>query len=139
MFGCTDPVQVLFDIVCHCVNDQPNKGCTLAENRMSDSSWAVRDGRLASSPKETMQYFFKYIISYIVTPGNLKFYYILPGRTIGYKSGINLPTLQPGTRLSRSGSSVWTTTQDNGSNRNSQPKTATPQKGQTEWPSGQAL
>ena len=33
------------------------------------------------------------IISYIVTPGNLKSYYIQPGRTVGYKSNVKLPTL----------------------------------------------
>uniref|UniRef100_A0A8C7LHL1 Transposase Tc1-like domain-containing protein n=1 Tax=Oncorhynchus kisutch TaxID=8019 RepID=A0A8C7LHL1_ONCKI len=50
------------------------------------------------------------IISYTVNLGNLKSYYIQPRRTIGYKSNVNLPTLRPGIRLSRSRSSVWTTT-----------------------------
>jgi hypothetical protein len=39
------------------------------------------------------------IISYLVTPGNIKSYYIQPGRTIGYKSNVNLPTVRPGIRL----------------------------------------
>ncbi|CDQ56119.1 unnamed protein product [Oncorhynchus mykiss] len=70
--------------------------------------------------------------------GNLKSYHIQLGGTFGYKSNANLPTLRPGIRLSRSGSSVWTTTQDNGSDPSRRPKTTAPQKGQTARSSGQA-
>ena len=60
-----------------------------------------------------MQYFvFLCVISYIVTPGNLRFYYIQSGETIGYKSNVNSPTLWSGIRLSRSGSSVLHTTME---------------------------
>ena len=71
---------------------------------------ADREGRLASSPYETMQYFVFCIISYIVSPENLKCYYIQPEITIGYQSDVNLPTLRPGIRLSRSQSIVHITT-----------------------------
>ena len=63
------------------------------------------------------------IISYIISPENLKCYYIQLGRTIGYKSDVNLSSLRPGIRLSRSGSSVWTSTLDMGSYPRGRPKT----------------
>jgi hypothetical protein len=66
------------------------------------------------------------IISYIVTSGNLKLYYIQPGGSIGYKSNVNLPTL------------VWATTQENGSDPSRQPKITAPQEGQKKRSSGQA-
>uniref|UniRef100_A0AAZ3QVE9 UBC core domain-containing protein n=1 Tax=Oncorhynchus tshawytscha TaxID=74940 RepID=A0AAZ3QVE9_ONCTS len=67
--------------------------------------------------------------------GNLKFYYIQPGSTIGYKSNVNLPTLRPGIGLSRRRSSDRTTSQDNGANSSRRSKTTTPQ---TKRPPGQA-
>jgi hypothetical protein len=62
-------------------------------------------------------------------------YYIQLGGTIGYKSNVNLPTLWPGIRLSRSRSSVWSTTQDNWSDQSRRSQTTVPQ---TEQFSGQA-
>ena len=81
---------------------------------------------------------FSCIISYTVPPGNVKCYYIQPGRNIGYKSNVNLPTLRQVIRFSKSGSSVCSTTQDNGSDPSRRPKTMLLQKRQTERYSGQA-
>jgi hypothetical protein len=67
--------------------------------------------------------FFLGIISYIVRQENLKYYYIQLGRTIGYKSDVNLPALRPGIQLFQSGSIVRTSTLDIGSNPRGRPKT----------------
>ncbi|XP_055744006.1 endoplasmic reticulum-Golgi intermediate compartment protein 1-like [Salvelinus fontinalis] len=74
--------------------------------------------------KKTMQLFvFFGIISYIVNTGNLKSYYIQPGRTTGYKINVNFPTKRPEIRLCRIGSFVRTSTLDMGSHPRGQPRT----------------
>ena len=83
-------------------------------------------------------FYFLCISSYLVSPENLKRNYIQSERTIGNKSDVNLPTLQTGIRLSRSGSFARTSTLDVGSYPRGRPKTTrSPQERQTERPTGQ--
>ena len=87
--------------------------------RWSRQRWSPRFRSLENYA--VIIFFFKYLISYIVSPENLKCYYIHLGRTIGYKSDVNLPSIRPG-RLSRSGSFVRTSTLDMRSYPSGRPK-----------------
>jgi len=81
--------------------------------------------------------FFLRVISYISTPGHLRFHYIQSRRTTEYKISVNSPSVRPRICFSRRGSCVLPYKQDNGMDRMQRPKETTPKKRETRRCSGQ--
>jgi hypothetical protein len=71
------------------------------------------------------------VISYISTPGHLRFHYIQSRRTTEYEISVNSPSVRPRICFPRRGSCVLPYKQDNGMDCMQRPKKTTPKKRET--------